>query len=74
LGDLLIVQAQCLRKQWPQFSVTESLGLETEDHQHSKEGLYSWVTKTQGRDTLALDVSRLLQLLEALLPNGAVVG
>src|SRR5580704_4557977 len=46
----------------------------TEDHQHGKEGLDSWVTKTQRRDTLALYVSRLLQLLEALLPKATVVG
>jgi hypothetical protein len=31
-------------------------------------------TKTQRRDTLALYVSRLLQLLEALLPKATVVG
>jgi len=44
-------------------------GEETEDQQYGKEGLDSWVTKTQRRDTLTLNVSRLLQLLEALLPN-----
>ncbi len=32
------------------------------------------VTKTQRRDALTFNTGRLLQLLEALLPNDAVVG
>jgi hypothetical protein len=47
--------------------------LKAEDHQHGKKRLDPWVAKTQGRGTLALNVSRLLQLLEALLPNATVV-
>src|ERR1700740_1105309 len=39
-----------------------------------KKSLDSWVAKTQRRGTLALNVGRLLQLLEALLTNATVVG
>ena len=60
LGDLLAAQAESLRKQWPQVSIAKSPGLETEDHQHGKEGLDPWVAETQRRDMLALNVSRLL--------------
>jgi len=60
LGDLLSVQTRCLRKQWPQVSIAESLGLETQDHQHGKEGLDAWVAETQRRDMLALNLSWVL--------------
>ena len=40
--------------------------MKAEDHQHGKKRLDPWVVKTQGRGTLALDVSRLLQLQQTL--------
>jgi hypothetical protein len=48
--------------------------LETEDHHDGKEGLNSWLTKTQRRVALAFNAGCLLRLLEALPPNAAVVG
>jgi hypothetical protein len=56
-----------------QLFVAESLGLKAEDHQHGKKRLDPWVAKTQGRETLTLNVGRSLQLQAALLPNAAVV-
>jgi hypothetical protein len=47
--------------------------LEAEEYQDGKKRLHSRVTKTQGRSTLAFNLGRVLQLLEALLPNAAVV-
>jgi len=44
----------------PQVSIAESLGLETQDHQHGKEGLDAWVAETQRRDMLALNLSWVL--------------
>jgi hypothetical protein len=48
--------------------------LKAEEYQDGKKSLDSWVAKTQRRGTLALNVGRLLQLLEALLTNATVVG
>ena len=47
--------------------------MKAEEYQDGKKSLDSWVAKTQRRGMLALNVGRLLQLLEALLTNATVV-
>jgi hypothetical protein len=73
-SDVRLGQPEELRQQWPQLFMGESLGLEAEQNQHGQEGLDARVSEAEGGSALILDLDRLLEFLEGLGAEVAIMG
>ena len=73
-SDVRLSQPEELRNQWPQFFIGESFGLEAEQNQHGQKCLDARVSEAEGGSTLILDLDRLLEFLEGLGTEVAIVG
>ena len=67
------IESQQLRQQDAHFGVGKAPKLKTEENQHGEQRLDAFVTKPQGRSSLAVDLGRPHNPIEGILANRAIV-
>jgi len=73
-GDLVFLQPEHLRKQWPQLPVAESLDLQGQEYQDCEERLNARVAEAQRAGALAFIIGHgFLQRVESLRADAVVV-